>query len=157
MDLQETLNKLLEQDGEVIQVLVNEIRVKTVPHDRNSSKLDITDVFNGQIPYSYVYFATRQDYFNGDPFVPPTRCSWEGLTNFHLTVHGQQRGPAITNSQQAYFHLRRVLHLNNDQLRLRRLRRRIRIHSIRNSPDGRQQFKSIAVKHQSILGSHCAI
>ena len=73
-DLQQTLNKLLEQDGDVIQVFVNQIRVKTVPHDRNSSKLDITDVFDSQIPYLYMYFAIRQDYFNGDPFVPPTHC-----------------------------------------------------------------------------------
>ena len=114
-DLQETLNKLLEQDNDIIQIFVNQIRVKMVLHNRNSSKLDITDVFNGQIPFLYVYFATRQDYFNGDPFVPPTRCSWEGLTNLHLTVHGQQRGLSITNSQQAYFHLRRVLHLNDNQ------------------------------------------
>ena len=86
-----------------------------VPHDRNSFKQDIINVFNGQIPYLYVYFATWQDYFNRDPFVPPTYCSWEGLTNLHLIVHRQIRRSVITNSQQAYFHLRRVLHPNDDQ------------------------------------------
>ena len=93
----------------------NEVRVTTKPHSRGTSSLSISDIFNNHIPYLYIYFANQQGYLNGDAFVPPTHHNWEGITDFHITVNGQQRGPTITNSQEGYFHLRKALHLNDDQ------------------------------------------
>ena len=46
---------------------------------------------------------------------PQPVITGNGITNFCITVNGQQRGPTITNSQEGYFHLRKALHLNNDQ------------------------------------------
>ena len=51
---------------------------------------------------------------NKDAFIPPTHHNCEGITKFCITVNGQQRGPTITNSQD-YFHLRKTLHLNDNQ------------------------------------------
>ena len=113
--IQASLNKMLEMDGEVSQIFLNEIRVTTHPHSRGMSSLSISDVFNGHMPYLYIYFANQQDYSNRGAFVPPTRYNWEGITDFCITVNGQQMGPTITNSQEGYFHLRKVLHLNDDQ------------------------------------------
>ena len=132
-DLQQTLNKLLEQDSDI-----NQIQVKTELHDRNLSKLDISDIFNR------------------DCFVPPTHCNWEGLTHFHLTIHRQQRGPLVTSSQEACFHLKGFACKWWPRITIQswRLPRPICIHSIQNPPNGREPFKNVALKHQSILGSH---
>lgn len=46
-DLQQTLNKLLEQDGDIIKVFVNQIRMTTKPRDRNTSKMTDSDIFDG--------------------------------------------------------------------------------------------------------------
>ena len=113
--IQATLNKMLEMNGAVLQIFLNEVRVTTHPHNRSISSLSISDIFNGHIPYLYVYFANRQDYLNRDAFVPPTHHNWEGITDFRITVNGQQRGPTITSSQEGYSHLRKALHLNDDQ------------------------------------------
>ena len=64
---------MLEIHGEVLQIFLNEVRVTTHPHDRGTSSLSISDVFNNHIPYLYLYFANHQYYSNGDAFVPPTR------------------------------------------------------------------------------------
>ena len=80
--IQATLNKMLEMNGAVLQIFLNEVRVTTHPHNRSISSLSISDIFNGHIPYLYVYFANRQDYLNRDAFVPPTHHNWEGITDF---------------------------------------------------------------------------
>ena len=80
--IQATLNKVLQMDGEVSQIFLNEVRVTTKPHSRGMSSLSIFDVFNSHILYLYIYFANRQDYSNGDAFIPPTHHNWEGITNF---------------------------------------------------------------------------
>ena len=113
--IQSTLNKMLQTDEEVLQIFLNKVRVTTKPHSRGTSFLTISDVFNGHILYLYLYFAKEQDYSNGDAFAPPTHHNWEGITNFHITANGQQRGPTITNSQEGYFHLRKALQLNDNQ------------------------------------------
>ena len=89
--IQATLNKMLEKDGEVSQIFLNEVRVTTKPHSRGTAALTISDVLNGHTPYLYLYFANQQDYLKGDAFVPPTCHNWEGITNFHITENGQQR------------------------------------------------------------------
>ena len=90
---------MLQTDGEVSQIFLNKVRVTTHPHSRGRCSLSISDVFNGHIPYLYLYFANQQDYSNRDAFVPPTHHNWEEITDFHITINGQQRGPTTTNSQ----------------------------------------------------------
>ena len=99
---------MLEMHGEVSQIFLNKVRVTTHPHNREMSSLSISNVLNDHILYLYLYFA------NQGPFVPPSRHNWEGITDFCITVNGQERGPAITNSQ-GYFHLRKPLHLSDDK------------------------------------------
>ena len=47
--IQSTLYKMLQRDGEVLQIFLNEVRVTTKPHSRGTSSLTISDVFNGHI------------------------------------------------------------------------------------------------------------
>ena len=98
--IQASLNKILQTDGKVSQIFLNEVRVTIHPHNRGMSSLSISEVFNGHILYLYIYFANQQDYSNGDAFLPPTHHNWEGITDIYITVNGQQRGPTIKFSRR---------------------------------------------------------
>ena len=55
----------------------------------------------------------RNEYYNGDAFVPPTYFSWEKMTNVIIKMNNNPICYPIKNSKDAYFHMRRALHLED--------------------------------------------
>ena len=55
----------------------------------------------------------RNDYYNGDAFVPPTYFSWEKMISIVVKVNNIPICYPIKNSKDAYFHMRRALHLED--------------------------------------------
>ena len=57
--------------------------------------------------------VVRNDYVNGDAFIPPSYFSWGKMTNVIVKVNNNPICYLIKNSKDAYFHTRRALYLED--------------------------------------------
>ena len=73
--IQSQINQLMETQGQTINIFTQEIHVITEVHNCENSKFSCNDIFGCNIPYSMILGVVRNDYVNGDGFVPPTYFS----------------------------------------------------------------------------------
>ena len=85
----EALNELLEDSKAIVKSYITQTHIVTKEHNRQTTTQLDNDIFNGNLPYK-IFFCLRRDNFN-----------WTSVD------------PRIKNSQQAYWHLQKALHLTN--------------------------------------------
>ena len=74
-DLIQSQINLIEKRGRPVNVFAQEVHVKTTVHNCESSKFSCNDIFSCNIPYMMILGLVRNDYYNGDAFVPQTYFS----------------------------------------------------------------------------------
>ena len=68
--IQSQINMMIEKQGKTVNVFTQEVVVNTSVHDCENSKFSASDIFGGNIPYMMILGVVRNDYYNGDAFVP---------------------------------------------------------------------------------------
>ena len=111
--IQSQINLLMEKQWQLVNVFTQEVHVKMTVHNCESNKFSCNDIFGGNIPYQMAMGFVRNDYYNGDAFVPPTYFSWEKMTSVVIKVNNHPICYPIKNSKDAYFHTRHALHLED--------------------------------------------
>ena len=85
--IQSQINLLMEKQGRPVDVFTQEVHVRTAVHNCESSKFSCNDIFGSNIPHVMLMGLVRNDYYNGDAFVPPTYFSWEKMTSVIVKVN----------------------------------------------------------------------
>ena len=110
--IQSQINAMIEKQGKTVNVFTQEVHVKTSFHNCENSKFSVNDIFGRNIPYQMILGVTRNDYYNGDAFVPPFYFGWEKTTSV-VKVNNIPICYTIKNSKDAYFHTRWAVHLED--------------------------------------------
>ena len=107
------MNMMIEKQGKTVNVFTQEVHVKTSVHNCENSKFSASDIFGGNIPYMMILGVVRNDYYNGDAFVPPLYFGCEKMTSVVVKVNNIPICYPTKNSKDAYFHTRCALYLED--------------------------------------------
>ena len=107
--IQSQINMMIENQGKTVNVFTQEVHVKTSIHNCENSKFSASDIFGGNIPYMMILGVVRNDYYNGDAFVPPFYFGWEKMTSVVVKVNNIPICYPIKNSKDAFIFIQGVV------------------------------------------------